>query len=249
MMRNLERQGFYMSDRKFKRVLLKLSGEALAAGADGIYNTAVLEKVAAAVKKCSEDGVQIGIVVGAGNIWRGRLGNNMDHTRADNMGMLATAINAIALQDAFINVGLEAVVMSAVPMPKFAEYFTKDAALAHMNENRVVVFACGLGVPYFSTDTAAVLRAVEIEADAVLMAKNIDGVYTADPKTDPSARRLDEITYSEILSKGLKVIDSTAASLANDNGLPCLVFGLDNTENIYRAVSGETFGTMIKAGK
>lgn len=249
MVDTLKGKVFYMSNRKFKRILLKLSGEALAAGADGIYNISVLDDVAKAVKKCADDGVQIGIVVGAGNIWRGRLGDKMDRTRADNMGMLATAINSIALQDAFINAGLEAVVMSAVPMPKFAEYFTKDAALAHMSAGHVVVFACGLGAPYFSTDTASVLRAVEIEADAILMAKNIDGVYTADPKTDPTAKRIDEITYAEILSMGLKVIDSTAASLANDNGLRCLMFGLDDTENIYRAVSGEILGTMVKAGK
>lgn len=230
---------------KFKRVLLKLSGEALAAGGEGILNHEFVAKVAAAIKRCLDEGVEVGVIVGAGNIWRGRQGGNMDRIRGDYMGMLATAINSIALQDAFIEAGIDARIQSAIEMREIGEYYTRDAAVAHLKAGRVVIFACGLGEPFFSTDTAGALRAIEIGADVMLMAKNIDGIYSADPKVCPDAKRYDSISYSEILAKNLKVIDSTATALCMDNRLPTLVFGLNDAENIYRAVMGEAIGTIV----
>ena len=230
---------------KYKRILLKLSGEALAAGGEGIINDAFLARVAGVLSRLLAEGVEIGVIVGAGNIWRGRQGVGMDRTRGDYMGMLATAINALALSDAFIRAGIDTRVMCAIQMPEIGEYYTRDAAVRHLSEGRVVIFAGGLGRPYFSTDTAGALRAVEIGADAVLMAKNIDGVYTADPKTDPTAKKLQRITYSEVLARGLRVIDTTATALSMDNKLPTLVFGLDDPDNIYRAAMGEELGTLI----
>ncbi|MBR7095344.1 MAG: UMP kinase [Clostridia bacterium] len=230
---------------KYKRILLKLSGEALAAGGEGIINDAFLARVAGVLSRLLAEGVEIGVIVGAGNIWRGRQGVGMDRTRGDYMGMLATAINALALSDAFIRAGIDTRVMCAIQMPEIGEYYTRDAAVRHLSEGRVVIFAGGLGRPYFSTDTAGALRAVEIGADAVLMAKNIDGVYTADPKTDPTAKKLQRVTYSEVLARGLRVIDTTATALSMDNNLPTLVFGLDDPDNIYRAAMGEELGTLI----
>ncbi|MBE6685649.1 MAG: UMP kinase [Ruminococcaceae bacterium] len=233
----------------YKRILLKLSGEALAAGSDGILNFDFVNEVCATVKECVEAGTEVAIVVGAGNIWRGRQGGYMDRNRADHMGMLATTINSLALQDTLINLGVDARVLTAVEMKQFAEVYTNASARRHLAKGRVVIFGCGIGSPFFSTDTTAALRAAEIGADVILMAKNIDGVYTADPKVDPSAVRLDEITYSEILAKGLKVIDTTAASFCMENNIPLFVFGLDKAENIKRAVMGENIGTIVKAGK
>ncbi len=230
---------------KFKRVLLKLSGEALAAGSEGILNHAFVAEVAKSIKRCVDAGVEVGVIVGAGNIWRGRQGGHMDRIRGDYMGMLATAINSIALQDAFIEAGLDARIQSAIEMKEIGEYYTRDSAVAHLAAGRVVIFAGGLGEPFFSTDTAGALRAIEIGADVMLMAKNIDGIYDADPKTNPKARRFDRITYSEILAKNLKVIDSTAAALCMDNKLPTLVFGLTDAENIYNAVMGNAVGTIV----
>ncbi len=231
---------------KYKRVLLKLSGEALAAGGDGILNDAFVNEVAGAIRYCLSAGVQVGVIVGAGNIWRGgRAEVPMNRTRGDYMGMLATAVNSLYLQDAFIRAGMDARVLCAIDMKEVGEYYTRDAAVAHLEAGRVVLFACGLGRPYFSTDTAGALRAIEIGADVMLMAKNIDGVYTADPHRDPTAKKLDTVSYSEILGKNLKVIDSTAAALCMDNGMKTLVFGLDKAENIYRAVMGEAIGTVI----
>ena len=231
---------------KYKRVLLKLSGEALARDVDGIYNHDFIDSIAAVVKKCVDDGVQIGVVVGAGNIWRGRQGVNMDRVLADHMGMLATTINALALKDAFERAGVTTRVMTAVEMKAFAEPYIRNRAVRHLEKGRVTIFGCGLGSPYFSTDTAAVLRAAEIGADVILLAKNIDGVYTADPRKDKSATKIDEITYQEILSRGLAAMDSTATSFCMDNHIPILVFGLDDPENIYRAVMGEEIGTVVK---
>ncbi len=231
---------------KFKRVLLKLSGEALARESDGIYNHGFIDEVANVVKKCIDRGVQIGVVVGAGNIWRGRQGVNMDRVRADHMGMLATVINSLALQDAFERAGVSTRVMTAIEMNAMAEPYIRNRAVRHLEKGRVTIFGCGLGSPYFSTDTAAVLRAAEIDADVVLLAKNIDGVYTADPKKDASATKIDEITYQEILSRGLAAMDSTATSFCMDNHIPILVFGLDDPDNIYRAVMGEEIGTIVK---
>ncbi len=231
---------------KYKRVLLKLSGEALAKGTDDILNHDYIDEVAGVIKKCVDAGAEVAIIVGAGNIWRGRSGGKMDRTRADSMGMLATCINSLALQDAFCNAGLDARVMSAVQMDKFAELYTADKARRHLDEKRVVIFACGLGSPYFSTDTPSVIRAMEIGADALLLAKNVDYLYTADPKLDPSAEKIEETTYTEIVNNRLHAIDLTAAVLAEDSGMPTVMFGLDKSENIYRAIMGEKLGTIVK---
>lgn len=231
---------------KFKRVLLKLSGEALARDSEGIYNHGFIDEIANVVKKCIDCGVEIGVVVGAGNIWRGRQGVNMDRVRADHMGMLATVINSLALQDAFERAGVSTRVMTAIEMNAMAEPYIRNRAVRHLEKGRVAIFGCGLGSPYFSTDTAAVLRAAEIGADVVLLAKNIDGVYTADPRKDASATKISEITYQEILSRGLAAMDSTATSFCMDNHIPILVFGLDDPDNIYRAVMGEEIGTIVK---
>ncbi len=230
---------------KYKRVLLKLSGEALAAGADGILNFDFIASVAEVLKKCLDAGVEVGVIVGAGNIWRGRQGGSMDRVRADSMGMLATTINALALQDTFIQCGLDAKVMTAVSMDTFADkYVTRDAVKA-LTEGKVVIFGCGLGAPYFSTDTAAVLRAAEIEADAVLMAKNIDGVYSDDPRKNPNAFRYDEITYKEVVDKELKALDLTATTFCMDNDIKCYAFELKDPMNIYRVIMGEKIGTEL----
>lgn len=236
-----------MAEPKYKRVLLKLSGEALAAGSDGILNNDFITEIATVIKKCMDKGVQVAIIVGAGNIWRGRQGKNMDPTRADYMGMLATTINSIALQDAFMSCGIETRVMTAIEMREFAEPYIRNKAISHLNKGRVTIFGCGLGIPFISTDTAAVLRAAEINADIVLLAKNIDGVYTADPKKDPTAHKLSSITYKEILNQGLAALDSTATSFSMDNKIPILVFGLNDPENIYKAVMGEELGTIVES--
>ena len=231
---------------KYKRILLKLSGEALASGAeDSIFNYKVLDGICGAIKKLTDMGVQVAIVVGAGNIWRGRQGTDMERTTADHMGMLATVINSLALQDSLRRLGADARSMTAIAMPQFAEFYARDKAVHHLEKGRVVILGCGTGNPFFSTDTGAMLRAAEIGADVVMMGKNIDGVYTADPKKDPTAKRLDEISYMEILEKGLKVIDSTAASFGDENKMPLYVFGIDDPENIIKAVNGEKVGTFI----
>ncbi|MDD6800529.1 MAG: UMP kinase [Firmicutes bacterium] len=235
------------NEPKYKRVLIKLSGEALATGStSGILNYDYVRKICEAIKKCVEMKVQVGIVVGAGNIWRGRQGDKMDRTRADHMGMLATAINSLALQDALEQIGVETRVMTAIAMHEIAEPYIRNKAVHHLEQGRTVIFGCGIGNPFFSTDTAAVLRGAEINADIVMMAKNIDGVYTADPRKDPEAVKLDSINYMEILSNELGVIDSTAASFGKDNHLPLLLFGIDDPENIVRAVRGEKIGTIVK---
>ncbi|MBR2616485.1 MAG: UMP kinase [Clostridia bacterium] len=234
---------------KYKRVLLKLSGEALAQGSDGnsIYNFELLNRICTKVKECVALGVQVAIVVGAGNIWRGKQGTDFQRVRADHMGMLATAINSLALQDALEHLGVDARVMSAIEMETFTETYIRDKAVSHLNHGRVVIFACGIGSPYFSTDTAAVLRAKEIDAEIVLLAKNIDAVYTADPKKDPNAKRLENIRYIDVLSQNLAVMDSTATSFSMENALPVLVFGLSDPQNIIRAVMGEKLGTIVNA--
>lgn len=229
----------------YKRVLLKLSGEALA-GENGIINYDYIREIGKIVRSAVEEGAQIAIVVGAGNIWRGRQGFvDMDRVRADQMGMLATVINALAIQDAFAAEGCEAVVMTAAEMNAFAEHFTKRDAIKALEAGKVVIFGGGTGSPFFSTDTTAVLRAAEIEADVIMMAKNIDAIYTADPRKDPNAIRLEETTYEYILENKLGAIDITAASLAMDNGLPLYCFGLDKAENIGRVIRGEKIGTIV----
>ena len=230
----------------YKRILLKLSGEALAKDTDDIFNHDYLDEVASVIKKCVDAGVEVGIIVGAGNIWRGRSGGQMDRTRADSMGMLATCINAIALQEAFCSAGLDARVMSAVQMDKFAELYTAEKARRHLEKGRVVIFAFGLGSPFFSTDTPAVIRAMEIGADALLLAKNIDYLYTDDPRTNPDAKKIEETSYSEIVDKRLHAIDLTAAVLAENSNIPSVMFGLDKSENIYRVVMGEKLGTIVR---
>lgn len=234
---------------KYKRVLLKLSGEALAQGAEGkgIYNFDLLNHICTKVKECVDLGVQVAIVVGAGNIWRGKQGTDFQRVRADHMGMLATAINALALQDTLEHLGVDARVMSAIEMETFTETYIRDKAVSHLEHGKVIIFACGIGSPYFSTDTAAVLRAKEIDADIVLLAKNIDAVYTADPRKDPSARPLENIRYIDVLSQNLAVMDTTATSFSMENKLPVLVFGLNDPQNIIRAVLGEKLGTIVEA--
>lgn len=228
----------------YKRVLLKLSGEAISAE-DGIIDHDYLERIANVVKGCMDAGVQFGVVCGAGNIWRGRQGGSMERSRADHMGMLATVINSLAIKDAFERVGVDARVMTAVPIQAFAEYYIRDKAVKHLEKGRVVILAAGMGNPYFSTDTAAVLRAAEINADVVLMAKNIDAIYTADPKKDPGAKKLEDTTYDYILDNNLKAIDICAAAFARDNELKLHIFGLDNEKNIEDVVMGAKMGTIV----
>ena len=230
---------------KYRRVLLKLSGEALAAGADGILNFDFTAQVAAQIKRCVDAGVQVAVVVGAGNIWRGRQGTDMDRVRADHMGMLATVINSIALQDAFVHAGMEAVVMTSVDIHAFADVYTARDAIAALEAGKVVIFGGGLGVPYFSTDTTAVLRAAEIHADCVLMAKNIDAIYSADPRKDPTATRYSELTYRQIIDQNLKALDLSAMIFCMENNVTGYAFGLADPENIYRVVMGEPVGTLI----
>lgn len=232
----------------YKRILLKLSGEALAPAerADGILDFEFIDRVIAVVKKCREAGVEIAITVGAGNIWRGATGAvKMNRTRADHMGMLATCINALALQDACIRAGIDAVAMSAVEMDTFADHYSSRHAIRHLSEGRVVILGGGTGAPYFSTDTGAALRAAEIEADAILMAKNIDYLYTADPRKDPTAQPIYEITYADILARDLRAFDMTAVSFCQDHHIEAYGFALADPENIYRAVMGEPVGTRM----
>ena len=237
-----------MEQPKYRRVLLKISGEALAGDDKYGLNFDVLNTVAAAIKECCEAGAQIGLVVGGGNIWRGVKNGNgkIERTRADQMGMLATTINALALCDVLEQHGVKAQVQTAIDMLRIAEPFTQRGAVRQLEEGGVVIFACGSGSPYFSTDTAAALRAAEIHADALLLAKNIDGVYSADPKKDPNAVKYDTISYDDVLAQHLQVMDSTATSLAMDNHIPVLVFALKDPENIIRALCGEQVGTIVK---
>ncbi len=233
---------------KYKRVLLKLSGEALKNGSkDGIIDFEFVSKVAAQIKRCTDEGVTFGIIIGGGNIWRGA-GKAMDRTKADHMGMLATVINSLAFQTALEEAGVPTRVMTALQMNQIAEPYIRNKAVSHLEKGRVVIIGCGTGNPYFSTDTAAVLRAAELDADIVLFAKNIDGAYTADPKKDPNAKKIDAMTYDDIIHHDLAVIDSTASSFGRDNKLPILIFGLNEPENIYKAVSGEKLGTIVNNG-
>ena len=236
---------------KYKRVLLKISGEALAGDAHRGLNFEVIGRVCEVIRRCVEAGLQIGVVVGGGNFWRGLKDGveNMQRVRADQMGMLATVINALAVCDVLEQQGVPARVMTAVDMPRIAEPFVRDRAVEHLEQGRVVIFGCGTGNPFFSTDTGAVLRAVEIGADAILLAKNIDGVYSADPMKDPTAVRYDEISFDEVLARHLGVMDTTATSLAMDNHMPIIVFALKDPENIYRVAAGAHIGTIVKEEK
>ena len=236
-----------MDTPKYKRVLIKISGEALAGDNKFGLNFDVIGPVCDVVKKCVEIGTEVGIVVGGGNFWRGVKdgGGKMERTRADYMGMLATTINSLALQDALEERGGGVRVQAAIEMREIAEPYIRNKATRHLEKGRVVIFGCGIGNPYFSTDTAAALRAAEINAEIILLAKNIDGVYDSDPAKNPDAKKYDTLSYMEVLEKKLAVMDTTATTLSMDNKIPLLVFALKEPENIYRAVMGEQVGTMV----
>ena len=237
-----------MEQPKFKRVLLKISGEALAGEASRGLDFNVIGQVCDVIKRCVETGVQVGVVVGGGNFWRGVKdgGDRMERTRADHMGMLATSINALAVADVLERKGVDVRVQTAIEMRSIAEPYIRSKAIRHLEKGRVVIFGCGTGNPFFSTDTAAVLRAAEINADVILLAKNIDGVYSADPHLHPDAVKYDSITYGDVLAQRLQVMDSTATSLSMDNKIPVLLFALKDPENILRAVMGEHIGTIVR---
>ena len=235
-----------MANLKYKRVLLKLSGEALAGEAKTGLDINVLDNLCNQIKELVKLGVQVGIVVGGGNFWRGKYGSIMERTTSDYMGMLATAMNGLALQDTLESKGIYTRLQTAIEMREIAEPYIKRKALKHLEKGRVVIFGCGTGNPYFTTDTAAALRAAEIDADVILVGKTADAVYSDDPKTNPDAIKYDEITYMDILNKDLKVMDSTATSLCKDNSIPLVVFAIAEPENIIKVVKGETIGTIIR---
>ena len=235
-----------MPEIKYKRILLKLSGEALAGDRKTGVDAEILGNICDQVKKIVELGVEVAIVIGGGNFWRGRYGHQMERTTSDYMGMLATAMNGLALQDALESRGLYTRLQTAIEMRQIAEPYIKRKAIKHLERGRVVIFSCGTGNPYFTTDTAAALRAAEVEAQVIMLAKTIDGVYSADPKLDPTAKKYDEITYLDILNKDLKVMDSTATSLCRDNQIPLIVFGIDKPDNMVKIVQGEKIGTLVK---
>ena len=230
---------------KYKRVLLKLSGEALAGEKDTGLDFDTLTAIGRSIKKCADLGVQIGIVVGGGNFWRGRSSKEMDRIRADHMGMLATVINALALCDVLEQQGLDVRVMTALDMTAIAEPYIRNRATHHLKKGRVLIFGCGTGNPFFSTDTASALRAAEIDADIILKATMVDGVYDSDPAKNSDAQRFDDVTFSEVLNKELAVMDMTAASMCRDTRKPILVFSLRDPDNIFRAVCGEIVGTIV----
>jgi len=232
----------------YKRVLLKLSGEALKNESENILDFDYVDTVVSQIKRCLNEGIQVAIVIGAGNIWRGAKGTAVNRTRADHMGMLATVINSIGMKDAFLRSGVDAHVMTPVMMETYTEPYLRDKAVEYLEKGSVVILAGGSGAPFFSTDTAAVLRAAEIEADVTLMAKNIDAVYTADPRKDPTAKPLAEIDYMYILDNHLSAIDTTATAFAMENNLLVHIFGLNNPENIYKVIMGEKLGTIVKGG-
>ncbi|MBR6504757.1 MAG: UMP kinase [Clostridia bacterium] len=235
-----------MSDLAYKRVLLKLSGEALAGDKKTGIDAETIGKICDEIKNIVELGVEVTIVVGGGNFWRGRYGHQMERTTSDYMGMLATAINALGLQDALEARGVHTRVQTAIEMREIAEPYIKRKAQKHLQKGRVVIFACGTGSPFFSTDTGAALRAAEMDAEVIMLAKTIDGVYSADPKLYKDAIKYDEITYLDILNKDLKVMDSTATSLCRDNNIPLVVFGIDEPENIVKIIKGEKIGTIVR---
>lgn len=230
----------------YKRILLKLSGEVLAGGEGNGIDFTTVQNVCEHVKKCADLGVEIGLVVGGGNFWRGRSSGSMDRTRADHIGMLATVMNALALADMLEQLGVPVRVQTAIEMPRVAEPYIRNRAVRHLQKGRVVIFGCGTGNPFFSTDTAAALRAAEINADIIFKATNVDGVYDKDPNKFNDAVKFDTLSHTEVLSSGLAVMDSTAASLCRDNQIPILVFNLNDPENIIRAACGESVGTIVR---
>ena len=235
-----------MVEPKYKRILLKLSGEALAGDKKFGFDKEILSNVCSRIKDLVEENVQVAIVIGGGNIWRGRFGPEMERSTSDYMGMLATVMNALAIQDVLDNMGLKTAVQTSIEMREIAEPFVLRKAIKHLEHGRVLIFAGGTGNPYFTTDTAAALRAAEISADIILVGKTTDGIYSADPKLDSSATKYDEITYIDILEKNLKVMDSTAITLCRDNNIPLIVFGIDDPDNIIKAINGEKVGTFVK---
>ncbi len=234
-----------MSKPIYNRVLIKISGEAMAGDDRFGINDDTVSNICVNVKKLVDMGVGVAIVVGGGNFWRGRQGSSMDRTRADHMGMLATVINALGLADALEQQGITVRVETAIEMKQIAEPYIRNRATRHLEKGRVVIFGCGTGNPFFTTDTAAALRAVEIDADVILLAKNVDGVYDSDPHENPQAQKFDEITYMDVLANNLKVMDSTATSLCMDNNMKIHVFGINDPENLVRAVCGEKIGTIV----
>ncbi|HEX3029146.1 MAG TPA: UMP kinase [Clostridia bacterium] len=234
-----------MQTPKYKRIILKISGEAMAGDLKNGINSDVLSQISHTISQVHEMGVEIAIVIGGGNFWRGRSGKGMDRTTADHMGMLATVINALALQDALESKGIPTRVQTAIEMRQIAEPYIRRKAVRHLEKKRIVIFACGTGNPYFTTDTVAALRAAEIDAEVILLAKNVDGVYDSDPRINPDARKYSKLTFMDVLNKGLGVMDSTAASLCMDNNIPIMVFGLNEPENILKVVLGEEIGTII----
>ena len=232
-------------DRKYNRILLKLSGEVLAGDKKQGIDFDTVENVCKIIKKCTDIGVQIGIVVGGGNFWRGRSSGNMDRTRADHIGMLATTMNSLALADTLEAMDVPVRVQTAIEMRQIAEPYIRNKAIRHFEKGRVVIFGCGTGSPFFSTDTAASLRAAEIKADVMLKATNVDGVYDKDPNKFDDAVKFDTLTHADVVEKGYGVMDSTAAALCKDNNIPILVFNLQDSENIFRAVTGENIGTLV----
>ncbi len=229
----------------YKRVLIKLSGEALAGEKKTGLDFDTVLRVCESVKKCHDMGAEIAIVVGGGNFWRGRSSGKMDRTRADHMGMLATTINSLGLCDALEQLGVDVRVQTAIDMRQVAEPYIRNKAVRHLEKGRVVIFGCGTGNPFFSTDTAAALRAAEIDADVIFKATNVDGVYDSDPKTNPNAVKYDKLTHHDVLNQELHVMDSTAASLCMDNGIKILVFNLSDPDNLVRAIKGEEIGTLV----
>lgn len=236
-----------MAKPVYKRVLLKISGEALAGDRHFGLDFEMIGKVAGVIKEAVAMGVQVGVVVGGGNFWRGVKdgAGKVERVSADRMGMLATAMNCLAVADVFRKHGADARIMTAVDIQGVGERFDRDKSIEYLQRGSIVLFACGTGSPFFSTDTAAVLRAAEIGAEAILLAKNIDGVYSADPRKDPAAVKFDRISYAEVLSRQLAVMDSTATSLAMDNAIPVAVFALAQPENIGRVLGGENIGTIV----
>ena len=234
-----------MQNLKYKRVMLKVSGEALSGESGFGLSPEMLDRTSRYIVQLCQAGAEVGIVVGGGNFWRGRQGGEMDRTTADHIGMLGTAMNALALQDALERQGAQVRVQTAIEMRTVAEPYIRRRAMRHMEKGRIVIFACGTGNPFFSTDTAAALRAAEIEADAILLAKNVDGVYDADPRKVPTAKKLDRLSYMDVLNRGLTVMDTTAITLCMDNNLPILVFGLEPPENILKAARGEAIGPIV----
>ncbi|WHH58968.1 UMP kinase [Petroclostridium sp. X23] len=231
---------------KYKRIILKISGEALAGEGRFGLDFDTINRISDEIKECIELGVQIAIVVGGGNFWRGRSGKGMDRTTADHMGMLATVINALALQDALESREIPTRVQTAIEMRQIAEPYIRRKSVRHLEKGRIVIFACGTGNPYFSTDTTAALRAAEIDAEMILLAKKVDGVYDSDPVLNPNAVKFDRLTYIDILNRGLGVMDSTATSLCMDNNIPLMVFGLNQPGNIKKVILGEQIGTLVK---